>query len=86
MGSERFVARSSLADRITPYGRGAHHAPESLAESVRRMRDRLDPKRVPGPLRDPERETSKAGPGLYISLTTTRQGRIGGSAWVVRQP
>jgi hypothetical protein len=60
--------RSSFADRITADGRSAHGAPESVAESVRRTADRLDPKRVPGPFRDPQREASQANSELLFRL------------------
>src|SRR5262249_32698724 len=47
-------------DRITADGRSAQRAPQSLAKSVRRTADRLDPQGLPGPFRDPQREASQA--------------------------
>src|SRR5215467_15000658 len=49
-----------FADRITADGRSAHRAPESLAESIRRTADRLDPQGLSGSFRDPQREASQA--------------------------
>src|SRR5215471_8726104 len=63
--------RSSLADRINADGTSAHRAPESLAESVRRTADRLDPHGLPGPFRDPQREASQANSEFLFLLTTT---------------
>jgi putative transposase len=46
--------RRWFADRVTAHGGSTHRAPESLAEPVRRTPDRLHPKRVLEPFRDPE--------------------------------
>src|SRR5215475_13702396 len=64
--------RSSLADRITADGRSVHPALESLAESVRRTPDRLDPQGLPGPFRDPQREASQANSEFLFRLLQPR--------------
>ena len=59
---------SSFANLLTPDGRSALRPPESLAESLRRTPDRLDPQGRPGPFPDLPREASQANPKFIFHL------------------
>src|SRR5215469_8326557 len=63
----------NLFDQTT----SAHRAPESLAESVRRTADRLDPQGLPGPFRDPQREASQANSEFLFRLLPRIEDSVG---------
>jgi len=65
------------ADRLARHARSPHGSPEPLAESVRGALDRLDPKGVPEPFRDPERTASEADSGLVFPLLPHVQNPFG---------
>src|SRR5262252_5720923 len=62
------TAMGSFANLLTPNRRSAHRAPESLAESLRRTSDRLDPQGLPGPFHHLQRAASETNPKFLFHL------------------
>src|SRR5262252_1188075 len=62
------TAMGSFANLLTPDRRSAHRPPESLAESLRRTTDRLDPQGLPGPFHHLQRAASETNPKFLFHL------------------